>query len=115
MTGDASKAEAHFRMLVGVCWADGELVKREHDHLLRSAERLGLSVDRAQEIMSEGPSASLAAPPTDPQARLRQFLEMVRLAFTDGVVADEERAFLETAAERYGIPLDKVREILDVA
>lgn len=113
MAGDAREHEAHFRMLVGLCWADGDLAPMEERHLLRAAERLGIAEERARGIIGEGAAASeQAAPPEEPDVRLRRFLELIRIAFADGKVVAEEQAFLAAVGERYGIPADKVRAML---
>lgn len=99
---DAEQKRTFVALACKVAWADGVVAVEERAHIVRLIERLGgvaVTADELDAWLSSGaPPAELASLPPGMADML--VYEAMQLIESDGVVADEELAFVEGLLSR---------------
>jgi uncharacterized tellurite resistance protein B-like protein len=99
-------------LIEAVIAADGVVVEKEREFLLRVIERFRLSAaDRADRIVTSDAGRATATLRTlAPDAQVRVMALLVDAAIVDGCIAPEERALLLASAATLGIEAAALEE-----
>ncbi len=100
-SGEQLKNKGHFKNLVLLADADGEIDDKELVLLYKIGRRIGLSNKEIGEIMDE-PKKYAVIPPFGKDERFEMMIDLVRMVMADGKVADEETRLLANFAVKIG-------------
>jgi len=107
-----------FKLLAAVALADRKLDPAEAALLERAAAGLGLSREKAGEVVRElaqGAALSGLQPPQDRAGRSAMFRQLLDMVLADGEVKPEERRWLESLAPAFGVNAWDVPSLLENA
>lgn len=97
--GAQKKNKGHFRNLVLLATADGEISAEENELLDRIAKRISLSADQVEAIKAD-PKSFKINPPTNKEERLERLINLEEMVEIDGEIEKELKM-----AVRFGIGL----------
>lgn len=100
-TGERRQDRSHFRNMVLIAKADGEISAEEVELLHKMGQKISLSEAQVQEILKD-PKKLAITPPTDRVERFEQMVELVQMVQVDGKVDDNEMKVLERVAVGIG-------------
>ena len=107
-----------FKLLAAVALADRQLDPAESALLERAAAGLGLSREKAGEIvrqLASGGQLSGLQPPSTPGERSKLFRELIDLVLADGQVSEAEQGWLKSLAPTFGVNAWDVPSLLENA
>ena len=104
--------KSHFKTLVMLALADGEIDDQEHEVLCAVGQRWGLSEAQALSVL-ERPNSVKFVLPKNPQERLQQLHELVVVMLSDGKIDDNEMDLCITVAARMGFRPSVVKEMVE--
>lgn len=107
-----------FKLLAAVALADRQLDPAETALLERAAAGLGLSREKAGEVVRElagGAVLSGLQPPNTPRERSKLFRELIDMVLADGEVTQAEQAWLKSLAPAFGVNAWDVPSLLENA
>ena len=97
----AKERKSHFKTLVEVAIADGELARSEREFLGILGAKWGLSVKEVTAVLKK-PGKVKFVPPKDPGDQLAQLFDIVMMMLVDGVIDRREMDYCMTVASRLG-------------
>jgi uncharacterized tellurite resistance protein B-like protein len=107
---DPTKLE-HFRNLIALSAADGQVLESERVALSKIAFELGLPLDRLNVMIGKA-SEYIYIVPQNQQERLKQLKEMIELAMVDEDFAKAERDLIITVGKKLGFAENELDDIL---
>lgn len=106
--GERKQDKGHFRNLVMIANADGELSEKEDELLKEIGSELGLTTEQIEAIKAD-PMDYAMNPPSDKTERFEQMVNLIQMVQADGKVDDAELVVLERIA--VGIGYDDLDEV----
>ena len=100
-TGERRQDRSHFRNMVLIAKADGEISAEEVELLHKMGQKISLSEAQVQEIIKD-PKKLEIIPPSDRVERFEQMVELIQMVQVDGKVDDNEMKLLERVAVGIG-------------
>ena len=107
---DATKLE-HFRNLVSLSAADGEVKEIERIALSKIAYDQGIAMDRLNVMLSRASEYVYLIPQNKVECE-QQLIQMIELAQVDGEFAKAERELIDTVGIKLGFKLEEVDKIV---
>jgi len=102
----------HFRNLISLSAADGEIRDIERTTLTKIANEHGIPMDRFGVMLNHAHEYAYVIPQNKLEKE-RQLEEMVELAMVDGDFAQEEYELIKMVAEKLEVPLGQVDQIIE--
>ena len=102
----------HFRNLVSLSAADGEIQEVERVALSKIAYEQGIPLDRLN-VMLQKANEYVFLIPQNQHERERQLEEMLDLAHVDGEFAPAEHELIRMVGEKLGFSPDELNSIID--
>jgi uncharacterized tellurite resistance protein B-like protein len=102
----------HFRNLVSLSAADGNIQEIERIALSKIAYEQGIPLDRLN-VMLQRAQEYVYLIPQNQQDREKQLEEMLDLAMVDGEFAPAERELIGMVAGKLGFSSEELNEIID--
>ena len=100
-TGGRKKDRSHFRNMIHIAKADGNVSEEEHKLLHKMGHRIGLDEDQINEII-ENPRLVAIQPPANRTERYEQIIDLIRMVQSDGKIGKEEEDVLARVAVGIG-------------
>lgn len=107
---DSTKLE-HFRNLIALSAADGQVLESERVALAKIAFELGLPLDRLNVMIGKA-SEYIYLVPQNQQERMKQLREMIDLAMVDEDFAKAERDLIITVGKKLGFSHEELEGML---
>lgn len=102
----------HFRNLVSLSAADGEIEEAERISLTGIAEKLGIPLDRLQVMLTHAHEYVYLVP-QNTKNREQQLYDMIDIALVDGNFSLPERALIKSIAHKLGFTHHESEEIIE--
>ncbi len=109
---EKKRRKSHFRNLVAVAMADGEIDDDETQLLLQLGQKNYLTLAEIQHVLHH-PDEVRFVVPANPRQSLDYLWEMVQMMMIDGQIHPREKAFCKGIALRYGFRPAVVDKIVD--
>lgn len=107
-SGEKAKHRGHYRNLLMIARADGQIDESEKALLNRIASRIGINADMVQEI-HEHPERFQTVAPNTREERYERFIQLLEMVFIDGNADPAEL----TQVRKYGIALGFTEESMN--
>ncbi len=107
---DPTKLE-HFRNLIALSAADGQVLESERVALAKIAFELGLPLDRLNVMIGKA-SEYIYLVPQNQKERTKQMKEMIDLAMVDEDFAKAERDLIITVGKKLGFSQEELEGML---
>lgn len=104
----------HFRNLVAMAAADGNMDENEKEFLLEKAEEFGIHATEVNAII-DNPSEHYFVVPEDQGDKEEQLCDAVYIAMIDGEIHEKEYNFCVKFANRLGLSAKDVDEIITLS
>jgi len=98
---DKKKRKSHFKNLLAVAMADGNLDNVEFEYIMRLAEKCYMSRDEVKRVLDH-PEAISFYPPKTNRERFDQMYNLVTVMLVDGTIDDREIQLCKVFAMRLG-------------
>jgi uncharacterized tellurite resistance protein B-like protein len=108
---DATKLE-HFRNLISLSAADGQVKEIERMTLSKIAYEHGIPMDRMNVMLSKASEYVYLIPQNTVECE-QQLIQMIEFALIDGEFAKAERELIDTVGEKLGFSLADVERIVN--
>ena len=102
----------HFRNLVSLSAADGEIQEIERITLSKIAYEKGIPMDRMNFMLTKANEYQYLIPQNDVE-REKQLVDMIHLAMVDGEFAKAELDLIKMVAEKLGFSPDELNTIIE--
>jgi len=102
----------HFRNLVSLSVADGNIEEVERNSLTRIASSLEIPADRLK-VMLDHAREYLYLVPQNNKDREKQLEEMMDIALVDGNFARSERELIQSVAHKLGFTQEEAEGMID--
>lgn len=107
-TGDRKQDKGHFRNIVLIAKADGEITPDELELLFKIGRHIDLTEDEIKDI-TKNPEKYPVNPPANREERFSQMINLCQMVEANGEVKDSEMKVLEKVAVSIGYDsLDEV-------
>lgn len=100
-TGERKQDRSHFRNMVMIARADGEISEEEVALLHKMGQKISLSEEQIEMIIND-PNKLSINPPVSRMDRYEQIIELIQMVHIDGKVDDNEMDVLERVAVGIG-------------
>lgn len=100
-SGERKQDRSHFRNMVMIAKADGVITVEESDLLHKMGQKISLSKEQVEEIISK-PEKLAINPPSDREERFEQMVELIKMVNIDGRIDVTEMKVLEKVAVGIG-------------
>ena len=108
----AKERKSHFKNLVMMALADGELAENERKLLADIGARIGLSQDEVTEVLSKPQKIKLKVP-SSKEKKISQMVDLVAMMMIDGNVDSKEIMLAMALAKEMGLDPAIVKVIAD--
>lgn len=107
-SGEQKSQKGHFRNLIFIARFDGKVVDAESGLLKKIARSLSLTEEQLNEIINK-PEDYPVIPPHSREERYERYIQLLEMAFVDGVFSHEELTFVK----KLGIAMGFSEETID--
>lgn len=102
----------HFRNLVSLSAADGQITDAERSSLKRIAASLGIPSDRLEVMLNHAHEYVYLVPQNNKQ-KDKQLAEMIDIALVDGEFSRSERELIKSIAHKLGFTHEEAETVID--
>src|SRR5687768_5608192 len=102
----------HFRNLVTLSAADGNISEAEKRSLTRIASALGIPSDRLHVMLTHAHEYVYLVPQNN-KDRHKQLEEMIDIALVDGEFSRSERELIKSVAHKLGFTYEEAEKVID--
>ena len=108
---DKKKRKSHFKNLLAVAMADGNLGEQEFSLIMSMAEKCYMSPDEVQRVIDHPSQIRFYAPKTN-RERFEQIYDLVAVMLADGKIHDNEKEVCKFFAIKLGFKPDIVNALV---
>ncbi|MFN5417132.1 MAG: hypothetical protein ACK5B9_08760 [Flavobacteriia bacterium] len=108
-TGEQTSQKGHFRNLVLIARFDGKIDNTEKKLLQNIASKLSITDEQVKEII-ENPESYPVIPPYSREERYERFIQLIQMAFVDGVLSNEEIHYINQLGLALGFSEETVHD-----
>lgn len=109
-TFSLSERKAFLALAIQLVHTDGEFAATEEQRLLALRRVMALPADTD---IPDDPIQALPAPFTTHESRAKVVIELLKLAYVDGVFDSRERAMIKDIGERFSLSRDVLNQMED--